>query len=135
MTARTAADVPELVEAGAREMCGGRTPTREALADTRLALSVVPAPLRPIDPDDADQWDAIASHGGTPNNGPWPAPSTSAILYALRDLGVGLPARAEPSDAAVEAFKRAWSQASEENDVGNRSRRGITAAYAVDGAK
>lgn len=116
MTARTAADVPELVEAGAREMCGGRTPTREALADTRLALSVVPAPLRPIDPDDEEQVRAAAvGHSSGGGRG---------AVTALRDLGVGLPARAEPSDVVRLADGttetvgelHAWADEFENND-------------------
>ncbi len=140
MTARTAADVPELVEAGAREMCGGRTPTREALADTRLALSVVPAPLRPIDPDDQEQvreaWQA-AEDAALTNGYSWSTIGGTrivvAVLRALRHHHVGLPTRAEPSDVAVEAALATWIAVA--SDALDDMRVALRAAYAVDGAQ
>ncbi len=136
----SAADVPELVEAGARKMCGGRTPTREALADARLALSVVPAPQRPIDPDDQEQvreaWQA-AEDAALTNGYSWSTIGGTrivvAVLRALRHHHVGLPARVEPSDVAVDAAAEVIADA--DGLTYDHLRAAVRAAYAVDGAK
>lgn len=100
----TAADVPELVEAAAQAMSTVPLPTmdpdlRDALRrGARAALSVVPVPLRPIDPDDerlqevvTDAWymESVATDDAL----------ATAVLAALRDDSIGLPSPPEPDTA------------------------------------
>lgn len=71
---------------------------------------------------------------------PLPVSVFAVLLAALRDLGVGLPARAEPSDTAVTAALDLHDEAVADgypNDGHDwdRMRDALAAAYAVDGAK
>jgi len=132
----SAADVPELVEAGGKyiaalrrsaKLSGEVDPSPHSLS--RAALMAVPAPLRPIDPDDDQQRHAVEA--GDPC-GDFPMDSRES-LTALRDLGVGLPAGAEPSDAAVDAAAEVIVDA--DGLTYDHLRAAVRAAYAVDGAK
>jgi len=106
----SAADVPELVAAGGKyiaalrrsaKLSGEVDPSPHSLS--RAALMAVPAPLRPIDPNDDELQQAVCSLMGLDSDGEDLGPTDAwIVLTALCDLGVGLPARAEPSDAAVE---------------------------------
>ena len=135
--ARTAADVPELVEAATAAVVaadGDRpTPNRAACA----ALSVVPAPLRPIDPDDDEQMAAVLR---TTEQVYEHADLAEAILMTLRDLGVGIPQRTEPSEEAVSAAVDHWYEVTAHSYRGDGAdeewmRAVLRTAYAVDGAR